>query len=193
MKKISILLLFAAIIGSNITHAQSSSSNDEMMKKMMDAMTPGDMHKMLATMDGKWQGDVTSWWEGPDKPAQKSKGICENKMIMGGRYQQSTMTSQMGGMPFEGMSILGFDNVKKVFVNTWIDNMGTGIMVMEGPYDPATKTIVLRGKYIDPMQGELNTRQTMKMIDNKNQYMEMYTSRPGGKEIRVMEIRYTKL
>jgi hypothetical protein len=35
-------------------------------------------------------------------------------------------------MPFEGISTLGYDNAKKTFFSTWIDNMGTGMMVMEG-------------------------------------------------------------
>lgn len=27
-------------------------------------------------------------------------------------------------MPFEGISTLGYDNAKKTFFSTWIDNMG---------------------------------------------------------------------
>ena len=30
--------------------------------------------------------------------------------------------------------------MKKKFVGSWVDNMGTGIMFSEGTYDPATKT-----------------------------------------------------
>ena len=32
-----------------------------MMQKMMDAATPGDMHKMLASFDGTWDGQMTMW------------------------------------------------------------------------------------------------------------------------------------
>ena len=162
-----------------------------MMKAMMEYSTPGDMQKMLASMDGKWETEVTTMMD-PSKPAEKSKGSTVNKMIMGGRYQQSMHSGNMMGMPFEGMSITGYDNSKKVFVNTWVDNMGTGIMTMEGPYDAATKTIELKGKSTDPSTGkDCITRETLKIIDDKNQYMEMFVTQ-GGKEMKMMEIKYTK-
>ena len=43
-------------------------------------------------------------------------------------------------MPFEGMGIVGYDNLLKKFVSVWIDNMGTGLMPGTGTYDAATKT-----------------------------------------------------
>lgn len=52
----------------------------------------------------------------------------------------------MMGMPFEGHGTLAYDNHRKMFVSTWIDNMGSGIMVLEGTYDDASKTLTLMGK-----------------------------------------------
>ena len=46
----------------------------------------------------------------------------------------------MMGMPFQGMSTMAYDNGKKTFMSTWIDNMGTGILETEGTYDAGTKT-----------------------------------------------------
>lgn len=34
-------------------------------------------------------------------------------MIFGGRYQLSNYKGNFMGMPFEGMSIMGYDNAKK--------------------------------------------------------------------------------
>ena len=36
---------------------------------------------------------------------------------------------KMKDMQFKGMGVEGYDNVKKKFVASWIDNMGTGIHV----------------------------------------------------------------
>jgi hypothetical protein len=33
---------------------------------------------------------------------------------------------------------------KKMFSSSWVDNMGTGIMNMEGTWDEATKSIILK-------------------------------------------------
>lgn len=165
-----------------------------MMKNWMAYMTPGDIHKMIASWDGTWNGDVTMW-QMPGAPPQMSKSTATNKTIMGGRYQVSNHKGNMMGMPFEGMSMLAYDNAKKTFINTWIDNMGTGIMTMEGTWDEASKTINFNGKGIDPTAGnvkEMTMRETFKIIDDKNQVMEMFGPGPDGKEFKMMEIKFSR-
>lgn len=163
-----------------------------MMKAWMDYATPGAMHSMLAKDDGAWTVDITSWMS-PDAPPEKSTGTATNKMIMGGRYQQSTFKGSFGNMPFEGMSTLAYDNAKKIFVNTWIDNMGTGIMTMEGTYDSATNQINFSGKSTDPLTGkDCIMRQTFKIVDENTQKMEMFATYPGGKEYKSMELVYKR-
>ncbi len=163
-----------------------------MMKAWQNYMTPGEMHKMLAKSSGLWNGEVTIWMM-PGAPPQKSKSTAENKMIMNGLYQHSMHKGMMDGMPFEGMSTVGFDNAKKVFVTSWVDNMGSGIMHMEGPWDPATKSMTLTGQCTDPMTGKVQAvREVFKIIDDNTQMMEMYMPGPDGKEFKMMEIRYTR-
>lgn len=155
-------------------------------------MTPGDMHKMIASWDGTWNGDVTMWMD-PGAPPTKSTAVAQNKMIFGGRYQQSTHKGSFNGMPFEGISTLGYDNAKKVFVNTWVDNMGTGMMYLEGTWDEASKTINFKGACVDPMNGKnMGVRETITIQDNNNQTMAMYMTPDGGKEFKSMEIKMTR-
>jgi len=190
MKKTTLFLLACICLVSICGHAMAQDA--DAMKKWMDYMTPGDMHKMLATSNGKWTEDVSMWMD-PSQPPMKSTAVSENKMILGGRYQQSNITGSFSGMPFEAQSIIGYDNMKKVFTSSWIDNMGTGIMNMEGPYDVATKTITLMGTEIDPMSGkEMKMRETIKMVDDNTQVIEMY-SMMGGKETKNMEIKLKRM
>lgn len=56
-------------------------------------------------------------------------------MIMNGLYQRSSHTSNMMGRPFKDESITVYDTIKKKFLCTWIDNIGSGISMMEGTYD----------------------------------------------------------
>lgn len=175
--------------GDNTTPMPDSAT---MMKNWQDYMTPGDMHKMLAKSDGEWNGDVTMWMY-PGAPEQKSTSTAVNKMIMNGLYQQSTHSGNMMGMPFNGMSTVGFDNHRKEFVSTWIDNMGSGIMVMKGPWDEATKTITLKGKMVDAgTKMDTDVRETFKIIDDNTQEMEMFVMTPDGKEFKTMNIKYTR-
>ena len=165
-----------------------------MMKNWMAYSTPGDVHKMIKSWDGTWNGEVTSWYS-PGAPPEISKSTAVNKTIMGGRYQVTNHSGSMMGQPFEGMGTLAYDNAKKVFISTWIDNMGTGMMKMEGPWDEANKSITLTGKCVDPGSGtgrEMNLKEVFKVIDDKNQLMEMYGPGPDGKEFKMMEIKLSR-
>ena len=160
-------------------------------KAWMDYMTPGPTHQLLAKSDGEWNEELTMWMEPGGQPV-KSTSSASNRMILGGRYQHSTHTGNVMGMPFEGIGITGYDNIKKVFVSTWIDNMGTGIMYSEGKWNEATKTVEFKGMGVDPVSGkELKIRQVMKIVDDNTETMEMFTTK-DGKEFKSMEIKMSR-
>ena len=185
MKKIA-CSLFVIIMMAGLINASGQSESE--MKAWTEYMTPGDMHKMMASWDGTWEGDVKMWMA-PGQEPTLSKASSVNKMILGGRYQESRTTGNFGGMPLEGISTTSYDNWEKKFKNTWIDNFGTGIMYMEGTWNPSTKTIEFKGKSLDPMHGKnVDMRQTIKIIDNDTQLMEMYTTLDNGSEFKTMEI-----
>lgn len=162
-------------------------------KNQMEYMMPGDSHKILAAAEGKWATEMTLFMGGqPSMPP--AKGIAEFRMELGGRYRTMTMKSEMMGMPFEGIGCIGYDNAKKLFVETWIDNMGTGMMVMEGSYDAGARTLETRGKCID---GETRTERTYrsvaKTVDSKTMLMEMFVTDDKGAENKAFEIKYMKM
>lgn len=157
----------------------------------MKFATPGAMHKMIAASDGDWNEEITMWMA-PGAPETQSKAECTNSMIMDGRYQQSVHTGDFNGMPFHGISIWGFNNARKMFESSWIDNMGTSVMYMEGTYDEKTKSVSMKGKSTDPITGkQVMAREVMKFIDDKTQVMEMYETKEG-KERKIMEIKFTR-
>jgi hypothetical protein len=159
-----------------------------MMANWMAAAAPGPMHAMLAKDDGAWEGEVTSWMD-PAAPPTKSKTSSTNRMVMGGRYQLSEHSGCFGGMPFEGMSIVGYDNMKKVFMSSWIDNMGTTIMNMEGTMDSASRTMHFSGSCTNPMTGkQQNVKQDLTFIDDNTQKMTMWGPDMTGKDYKTMEI-----
>jgi hypothetical protein len=164
------------------------------MKNWEHYSTPGEVHKLMASWNGNWDGEV-SMWMSPDAPPMVSKSKTVNKMIMGGRYQQSNHSGDMMGMPFEGQATMGYDIAKKEFTSTWLDNVGTGTMITTGTWDAATKTINLKGKMVNPEAGdgrEQNVREVFKIIDDNTQIMEMYCDGMDSKEFKTMEIKYTR-
>jgi hypothetical protein len=165
-----------------------------MMKNWEVYMTPGPVHQMMASWDGTWEGQ-SSMWEGPDKPRVNYTITTVNQMIMGGRYQQAINTGTMMGMPFEGQSLNAYDNHKKVIKSTWIDNFGTGIMLLEGPWDEATKSMTLTGTMVDPGMGdgkESPVREVYKVVDADHHEMQMFANYPGLGEVMMMEIKWNR-
>ena len=164
-----------------------------MDKAWKESMTLGAPHKMLAKGAGTWNGDVTMWMAN-GAPPMKSSATMVTNMTFNGLYQQSKHKGEMMGAPFEGMSTTGYDNTKKEFFSTWIDNMGSGILVTTGNWDDANKTLTLSGTMKNPANGlDCSIREIYKMVDDNNQILEMYGPDPQtGKEYKTMEIKYTR-
>jgi hypothetical protein len=173
----------------------------EMMKQMMEMSKLNENHKMLAELDGNWNFTVKMWMNpDPNAKPQESKGTAVRKSIMGGRYVVMDVSGKMqipgedGKMkatPFKGMGINGYDNVKKKFVSSWIDNMSTGIQFSEGTYDAATKTYTYTSD-MEQMPGvRTPVRQVLKVPDNNHMTLEWYETH-GGQEKKTMEIDYTR-
>ena len=187
MKKVTIFIL--AITACFNFNANSQTEAEQ--KAWMEYMTPGEIHKMLASSQGDWKAQVTLWMQ-PGAPPTINTATAKNEMIMGGRYLQSTHKGDFMGMPFEGIGITAYDNAAKKFVTTWIDNMGTGIMTLEGKWDGKNNSIEFKGKSIDPTTGkDVDVREVIKFVDNNNQVMEMYMKQ-GGKEFKTMEVKLTR-
>lgn len=177
-----ILAVFASISLQNL-YAQ----NADPMKAWQEFMTPGAMHKWMATHVGTWEAEVSQWMD-PSAPPTKSKATDVVKMSMNGLYQIGEFSTTMMGMPMMGQSTLAYDNAKKKFVMTWIDNLGSGIVFMTGNYDEATKTLELKGKQTDPMTGtDSDMRQVNKYIDADSYTMALYGAGMDGKEVKFME------
>ncbi len=190
MKSITILLFtFLSFFFCN--QAAFSQEMDAQEKAWMEYMTPGKYHEMMAKSVGEWK-TVTKWWMDPSAEPMVSEGTAVNEMIMGGRYLKSTHSGTMMGQPFEGIMIEGYDNTKKEFVSTWIDNMGTGIMFSTGKYDEPSQSVTFEGSMVDPMTGsDVKYKQTVKIIDQNKHMMEMYDVSKGT-EIKMMEIEFTR-
>lgn len=185
MKKLLLTTLLA------ISAAGAFAQSADAVQAYMEYSTPGEMHKMLGKYNGMWIA-VTKMWMSPGMEPSVSQADVVTDMYMGDRYQKSVFNGSMQGMPFEGESVTGFDNVKKVFTNTWIDNYGTAMMYSEGKWNAATRSVEFKGKASDPMAKEPTPfRQVMTFPDENNYKMEMYVMLEG-KEYKSMEITFTR-
>ena len=195
MKKIAqlFIVLFCFILNASPLFAQDDmSAMSEEQKVWMDYMTPGWAHEMLAKSVGDWKV-TTTFWQAPGTEPMVSEGTAKYEMILGGRYLQSTHNGISWGMEMNGISLTAYDNTTKEFINTWIDNMGTGIAISKGQYDKETNTLTFKGTMVDPMsQQEVEFKQVIKNVDDNTQMYEIYML-DGENEFKMMEMKSTRM
>jgi len=187
---LSIILTVSPVLAKE-KKGEKSMDQQAMMELWKKLATPGEPHKLLASMAGSWTTTTKEWME-PGKPPTESTGTAEMKMLLDGRFLYQEYNSQMMGQPFSGIGIDAYDNMTKKYVTAWIDSMGTGIFIMEGTASADGKTITLKGSHPEPGGGKMTHRAVWKIVDNNNQTFDMYGAHHRGKETKMLEITYTR-
>jgi hypothetical protein len=197
--KLKVYLGVCAILLSSVAafaqeQPKMSAEEKAQMDAMMKAGAPGDAHKRLSTMVGTWNATVKMFNPmQPGAPAQESTGIAESKWVLGGRWVQESFNGNFMGMPFSGIGYTGYDNIKKQYVGTWMDNMSTSVMMSSGGTTVDNKTYEFNSTMDDPMSGKsMPVKEKMTVIDDDHHVMEMWAPAPDGKMVKMMEITYTR-
>lgn len=164
------------------------------MARWMEFMTPGAAHKLLDPKVGTWNMRVRMFGA-PGAPPQESTGTSTVQWILDGRFLSDTSTGESNGMPFRGAGLTGYDNLKKCYVSSWIDNFGTGILHAEGSYDARTKTFHYESEGPDLMYTNtyVPTRATEAWIDADHWVMQSFAPDADGKEYLAMQIDYARV
>jgi hypothetical protein len=187
-----VLAVAAPLFAEEMKKPDMAAEEQAMMEAWMKAGSPGEPHKAMAAEAGTYDMKVTSW-HAPGAPPSEEKGTATRKMIMDGRVLVEDVTSSMMGMPFKGQGMRGYDNVTGKYWSTWVDSMSTGMMLSEGTCDEAKGTCSFTGTMNDPMTKKPTTvRMTVRQQDAKTEIFEMYGAGPDGKEMKMMEIAYTR-
>lgn len=190
MKKL-FLSSVCLIVFSTISFTQEEGEMSPEMQAWMEYMTPSENHQIMAESVGEWSTKATFWQEPGGEP-MVSEGTATAEMLLGGRYLQMINKADMMGMDFEGISTVAFDNATQEYINTWIDNMGTGLMICKGKYNEETNKIEMEGTYVDPMNGtEKPFRQTFEAVDKDHHILEMFTKK-DGEEFKSLMVEYTR-
>jgi hypothetical protein len=180
----ALIVLFAAA-------AVAQDMDPKMMEAMMKAATPGEPHKKLSEFAGTWNTKL-SMWMAPGAPPMSTEGTTESKLIMGGRYLEQRFNGNFMGMPFEGIGYTGYDNIRKQYWGTWMDNMSTVMMSSTG-WSPDPKTYMFTGSMPDPMTAkETRMEERITIKDANNHLLEMWGPAPDGTMYKMMEITYSR-
>ena len=166
-------------------------SQDDMMKLWMEMNAPGEEHEKLSENVGFYKY-VSTFWMSPDAPPTQTEGTTKVKAIMDGRYFIEKHKGDMMGMPFHGMSLYGYDKIKKEYSSIWIDNMGTGIMYFSGTMN-ADGNMVSKAKAINPMTGMEETHKVVHKDTENGWEMDYYImNEQMGDGFKSMHIVYER-
>ncbi|MBU6433737.1 MAG: DUF1579 family protein [Nitrospirae bacterium] len=187
---LALALIASPVMAKEKKHEKQMDSQ-AMMELWKKLAQPGEPHKLFAGLAGNWTTTTKEWME-PGKPPTESTGTADMRMLLDGRFLYQEYNSQMMGQPFSGIGIDAYDNVTKRYVTAWMDTMGTGIFIMEGMASADGKTITLKGQHPEPGGGQMKHRAVWKIIDTNSQTFEMYGTHHKGKEMKFLEIVYTR-
>jgi len=154
---------------------------------------PGKFHELLKQFEGTWE-TKSEFQMGPDQPAMKSKGTETTKFGVGGLFLITDVKSEMEGMamPFDAHSIWGYDEHKKKFTGSWVDNMSTAIWPSEGTVDDAGKVFTLTMEGPDPASGKTFKIKLVHEITGKDtRKLTLFMPGPDGNEMQ-MKIDYVR-
>ena len=116
-------------------------------------------HQLLARLAGDWNVVMHVMGE-------EIAGKEHNELIAGGLWLTTSFEAEMGGQPFEGHGILGYDTEKKKYVST------TMMMGMTGE--------------------RVETRVVEDMPTDDKRILTFHQKGPDGKELEMMRIVYTR-
>jgi hypothetical protein len=146
--------------------AQDGNEPGDPMAAMMAAWASyaavGPPHEALAERAGDWDATV-KFWSAAGAPAQVSQGRSTGTSIMGGRYLLERFTSTSPeGSAFEGMGLMGYDNLREQFVAMWVDSMSTSILTAQSvEYNDDFSRIEYRGESPDLPSGEYRMQRSV--------------------------------
>jgi hypothetical protein len=184
-------LIAAPVLAQTGQEQQMTPEQKAEMEAYMKAGTPGAPHQAMAKQAGTYDLKIKSWHE-PGGPAMEEAGTATRAMALDGRVLVEDVSSTMMGMPMKGHGMRGYDNVTGKYWGTWMDNMSTGIMVSEGTCDDKG-ACTLTGSWNDPIKkGPFKVRMTTRWTNPTTEVFEMYGPGKDGKEMKMMEITYTK-
>lgn len=148
-------------------------------------------HEAMKAAAGTWDAVAKMSFE-PGKPPMESKGVEVNTLILNGLWMQTEFTADIGGTPFQGRGLFGYDSIAKQHVGTWVDSMGDWPAITRGACKKDCKELTVTFKGYGPDGKPSTVKEVSVQHDADHRTMTMYHKGKDGKFACVMEIAYTR-
>ncbi len=129
------LMLIASILSLLCFHGSLNGQEAPAMPK------PTQEHGWLQKFTGEWTTESKGTM-GPDQPPMQCSGTLTSRKL-GEFWIVNEMKGEMSGAPMTGIQTIGYDEVKKKYVGTWVDSMTAFMWQYEGSVGPSGKVLTL--------------------------------------------------
>lgn len=181
-------MLFAAAL---LQQDHSTTTHDSMQANHM----PGKGQKFLAQHCGNWTWSSTAKMS-PGGESKTYTGEMKSNMSFDGRYMFESFEGDRNQGPhrFEALNITGYDNKRKVFVSSWLDNTMTGIFTAQGvPNDDWTEINWVQDR-TNQMTGKIDKLRVVETFHGPDKFSIVeYWPGSDGKEFKAVEIQFSRL
>ncbi len=196
--RLGALLVLALLAAPGAAAAQDPAETEAMIRGMQEraraATTPGKYHEALEYYIGEW--DVTLAMVMPGAPPQRSQGRATYEWLIQDRWVvQRVQAPEFMGVPYEGVTIIGYDNFAKNHVAASVSNMDTALNVVRGVVvDPNDRLTALYGTLDEYTTGELAKpyKVVTRVVDRNRHTVEVWDLGIGPDGAKVLQFDYTR-
>lgn len=142
---------------------------------------------------GSW--DVVVKYQMPDGKEYEGKSTCTTKKVLNDQFLQQEYKSTMMNQPLTIWQLVGYDAVKKKYVEHHFNAHGTmtHTMLTEGSFSDDGKILTLKGETLDAMTGKpTKLRFVTTMQDNDHYTLEWFFTDESGKETRKVVLNHAR-
>lgn len=148
-------------------------------------------HEWLMKSVGSWEVRG-QYYVGPGQDPLDAKGT-ETVEMMGPYWQRGTLRIELFDSIVEGVTHLGFDPTRQIFVSTWIDSANPFLYLYEGSYDEETRLLSLSGVNTDPNTGKPATYRSLAGYDLPDERsLSLSIEVPGRNESEILSYEYKR-
>jgi hypothetical protein len=169
---------------------QPAADQQKAMETYMKLGAVTENHEFLKKYAGSWACQVKGWMA-PGQPPTVSQGTFQGEMRLGGRYLLMDFRGAMFGQPFEGLQLVGYDNMQQKYVTLWIDNTSTFFFTTSGTRQD--NVLSESGLWPDPLTGGQAPVKAKTTWVGADEYVyEQFMVMPDQSEFKSMEMRCTR-
>jgi hypothetical protein len=173
---------------------KATQKNEAAMAKALElAMTPGEGQKKLTPMVGTFDVKIRTWVTPSSTPVESTASMVST-WVLEGRYVQSMLVGQVGGVPFSGIGYIGYDNTSKMYQTAWMDTGSTGMVWYTGNFDKSGKSATMKATVPNPLTTKPSPLELrLSIAPNGDHVTELWGQGQGAKLTKLMELTYTKI